>query len=236
MSMLGGFGGGSGMGQGGSPKGSSAIAFVTEREFEREVIQSELPVLIEFTSDRFPACRQVAPEVDAFANEMVGKVKTVKVDIEKAPLLVRELRVQSVPTFMVFAEQRIVDAQMGVLSRKQLRGMVEPFLPRQAGALKARELFELMKQGAVVPVDTRDAAAFARAHIPGAKNMPLEEIEGRLAELYMLAGQPVLYCRAGDKTKELSQKLDEQGVPAAFIEGGFLSWEAEGLGIERGAT
>ena len=50
-------------------------------------------------------------EVDAFAKEMAGKVKTVKVDIEKAPLLVRELRVQSVPTFMVFAEQRIVDAQ-----------------------------------------------------------------------------------------------------------------------------
>lgn len=233
--MQGGFGGG-GMGRGGAPKGApSAITFVTEREFQQEVIQSELPVLIEFTSDRFPACRQVAPEVDAFAKEMAGKVKTVKVDIEKAPLLVRELRVQSVPTFMVFAEQRIVDAQMGVLSRKQLRAMVDPFLPRQAGALKARELFELMKQGAVVPVDTRDAAAFTRAHIPGAKNMPIEEIEGRLAELYMLAGQPVLYCRAGDKTKVLSQKLDEQGVPAAFVEGGFLAWESEGLGIERGS-
>ncbi len=231
MSMLGGFGGGGGAGQGASP---NKIPFVTEREFEREVIRSELPVMIEFTSDRFPACKQVAPEVDAFANEMQGKVKTIKVDIEKAPLLVRELRVQSVPTFMVFAEQRIVDAQMGVLSRKQLRGMVEPYLPRQAGALKARELFELLKQGAVVPVDTRDAAAFARAHIPGAKNMPIEEIEGRLAELYMLAGQPVLYCRAGDKTKDLAQRLDEQGVPAAFVEGGFLGWEAEGLGIERG--
>jgi thioredoxin 1/putative thioredoxin len=111
--------------------------------------------------------------------------------------------------------------------------MVEPFLPRSEGALKARELAELLKQGAVVPVDVRDASAYGRAHLPSAKSMPLEEIESRLAELYMLPGQPVLYDRAGDKTKELAERMAEQGTPVAFLEGGILAWEAEGLKVER---
>ena len=63
--------------------------------------------------------------------------------------------------------------------------------------------------------------------------MPIEEIELRLAELHMLQQQPVLYCRGGDKTKELAAKLAEQGLPVAFLEGGLLAWEAEGLPIER---
>jgi len=106
-------------------------------------------------------------------------------------------------------------------------------MPRAAGALKAAELAQLMKEGAVVPVDTREAAAFGRAHLPGAVNFPLEEIQGRLAELAMLAAQPVVYCRAGDKTKDLAATLAEAGVPVAFLEGGMLAWEAEGLPVER---
>jgi thioredoxin 1/putative thioredoxin len=82
-------------------------------------------------------------------------------------------------------------------------------------------------------VDTREAPAFGRAHVPGAVNLPFEGIQGRLAELHMLAGQPVVYCRSGDKTKELAASLAEQGVQVAFLEGGFLGWESEGLPVER---
>jgi thioredoxin len=217
-----------------APGPATAIPMVTEREFEREVLTSELPVLIEFTADWCAPCKQIAPEVDAFAQEMRGKVKVVKVDIDKAPVLARELRVQSVPTFMVFAQQRIADVAVGAIRKKKMREMVDPFLPRAEGAVKPVELAELLKQRVVVPVDTREAPAFGRAHIPGATNLPLDEIEGRLAELHMLPSRPVVYCRAGDKTKELAERLNEQGLPVAFLEGGFLGWESEGLPIERG--
>jgi len=43
----------------------------------------------------------------------------------------------------------------------------------------------------------------------------------------------VLYCRAGDKTKEMAARLNEQGLPVAFLDGGFLGWESEALPIER---
>lgn len=206
---------------------------VTERDFEQQVLLSEVPVLVEFMLETSAQCQALAPELEAFAKEMAGKIRIVKCDIEKSPMLARQLRLQQVPTFMLFVDQKLGDAQVGPLSRKQLRAMVEPFLPRQEGALKAREVAELLKQGVIVPVDVRDASAYGRAHLPGAKSLPIDEIETRLAELFMLPGQPVLYDRAGEKAKDLVAKMAEAGTELAFLEGGILSWEAEGLPVER---
>jgi thioredoxin 1/putative thioredoxin len=63
--------------------------------------------------------------------------------------------------------------------------------------------------------------------------MPFEEIESRLAELNMLPLPPVLYCRGGDKTKDLAARLAQSGFPVAFLEGGVLGWEAAGFTLER---
>ena len=227
------FGGSRGPGAAGAGGGNGSVPYVTERDFEQQVLLSELPVLVEFSAEWCQPCKAIAPEVESFATEMEGKVRVVKVDIDKSQMLARQLRIQSVPTFMLFVDQRLGDAQVGALDKKQLRAMVEPFLPRQQGALKARELAELLRQGAVSTIDVRDASAYGRAHLPGATSLPATEIESRLAELFMLAGQPVLYDRAGEITKELAAKLTEQGTPVAFLEGGMLSWEAEGLPVER---
>jgi thioredoxin len=218
----------------GTKDDGSGIPTITEREFEREVLASEVPVLIEFTADWCAPCKQIAPDVEAFANEMSGKAKVVKIDIDRAPALARELRVQSVPTFMVFAQQRICDVAVGAIRKAKMLEMIDPFLPRAEGAIKSVELAELMKDGVALAVDTRDKGAFTRAHLPGAVHMPLEEIEGRLAELHMLPARPVVYCRSGDKTKELADRLNQQGLPVAFLEGGILAWESERLPIERG--
>lgn len=210
-----------------------AVPEISEQEFEREVLRSELPVLIEFTNTWSAPCKSVAPEVEAIARELDGKAKVVKVDVDKSKRIAATLRVQAVPMFMVFSRGRPVAADQGVLRRNQLRELIEPHLPRAEGAIRAVELAQLIQQGQVVAVDTREAPAYNRARIPGAANLPLEEIEGRLAELHMLPGAPVVYCRSGDKSKELAAKLAEQGVPVAFLEGGFLAWEAEALPIER---
>ena len=210
-----------------------ALPVVNEQTFETEVLRSELPVLIDFYADWCAPCKTVAPEVEAVARELEGKAKVVKVDIDQSKRIAATLRIQAVPTFMVFHRGRPVAAEQGVVRRQKLRAMLEPFLPRAEGAIRAPELAEALKQGGVVPVDTREAPAFRRAHLPHAVSMPIDEIEGRLAELHMLPGEPVLYCRAGDKAKALADKLAEAGVPIAFLEGGLLSWEAEGFPVER---
>lgn len=209
------------------------LPVVAEQDFEREVLQGELPVFVDFYADWCAPCKTVGPEIEALAHELQGKAKFVKVDIDRSKRIASSLRIQSVPTFMVFLKGRPVAADQGVLRRSQLRELIEPFLPRAEGALRAVELSRGLQIGQVVPVDTREASSFGRAHIPGAVHIPLAEIESRLAELHMLAGEPVLYCRSGDQTQALATKLSDAGVPIAFLEGGFLAWEAEGLSIER---
>lgn len=211
----------------------SAIPFVDERNFEQEVLLSELPVMVDFQADWCGPCKTMAPEFEALSNELSGKAKFVKVDVDRARSLAAQLRIQSVPTTMVFVGGRLANAKAGAMRRQQLRQLIEPFLPRAQGALNAREAAELMRRGQIVFVDTREPQVYGRAHLPGAVNMPLEELRNRLAELHMLPGVPVLYCRSGDKTQALSEELARDGIEVPFLEGGLLSWESEGLPIER---
>jgi thioredoxin 1/putative thioredoxin len=206
-----------------------ALIPVTERNFEVEVLRSELPVLLEFGAEWCGPCKTMAPELQALAQELTGKLKVVTVDVDKAPLLAREFGVQSVPAFVVFAEGRPMGGKVGAMTKKQLRDMVEPALPRAAGALRPEEVNQLLKAGHITLVDTREPAVYNRVHIEGAINLPAEELETRLAELSELANTPVLYCRSGDVTKQLSQKLASQGTPLSYLEGGVLNWEASGF-------
>jgi thioredoxin 1/putative thioredoxin len=210
-----------------------AVQTVTERDFATQVLESEQPVLVEFGAEWCGPCKTVAPELEALSRELEGKAKIATIDIDRSPLIAREMGVRSVPTFFVFAQGRPVGGREGALQRAQLREMLEPFLPRARGALKAKEVAELLRRGQISLVDVREPPVFQRAHIAGAANMPLEEIENRLAELHMLGGAPVLYCRGGDKAKELSERLNEQGIALSFLEGGVLEWEASGFSLER---
>jgi thioredoxin len=209
------------------------VPVINEQDFETEVLRSELPVLIDFYADWCGPCKTVGPEVEALSHELAGKAKFVKVNIDQSKRLATALRIQAVPTLMVFHRGRPVAAEQGAIRKARMRDMLDPFLPRAEGAIKAMELAQLLRRGGVVPVDTREAAVYGRAHIPGAVHMPLEEIESRIAELYMLPGEPVLYCRSGDKTKLLAESLAKNEVSVTFLETGFLGWEAEGLPIER---
>jgi thioredoxin 1/putative thioredoxin len=212
---------------------NDSIPTVDERNFEEEVLLCELSVMVDFMATWCGPCKTMAPEFEALARELEGKAKLVKVDIDRSPALAGQLRIQSVPTTMVFAGGRLVNGKVGAMRKAQLMQLIEPFLPRAQGALSPVEAAQLLQQGQIVLVDTREAPVYARAHLPGAVNMPLEEIRGRLAELHMLAGVPVLYCRGGDKSKALAEELANDGIGVGFLEGGVLGWEAEGLPVDR---
>jgi thioredoxin 1/putative thioredoxin len=211
----------------------SLIVRANESTFDAEVIESELPVLVEFGAEWCQPCKQMAPELEALAKELEGKARIVAVDVDESPMLARSLRVQSVPMFYVFAGGRPVDGAVGALPRKQLAQMLEKHLPRPEGAIKAPELAQLIRAGRAVAVDVREAAAYGRARVPGAKNFPAETIGERLGELFMLGAMPILYCRGGAVSEEAAKKLIEAEVPVGYLEGGFLAWEASGLPVER---
>jgi len=212
---------------------ASPIPYVTEQTFEKEVLQTELPVLIEFSAVWCAPCKQVEPDVIALMHELEGKAKVFKIDVDKSPVLAQEMQIKSVPTFMVVKGGRVAAAQPGAMRRQQLRALIEPFLPRSESAVRVEEFLKLAQSGRVVAVDTRDANSFGRAHIPGAVNLPLEEVEQKIDVIASTGRVPVLYDRGGTQTKEIAEKLAEQGYPVAFLEGGFLAWEVAGQPIER---
>src|SRR5882672_34055 len=117
-----------------------AIPVIEERDFERDVLRSKLPVLVDFYADWCGPCKTMEPEVNAIAHELEGKAKVVKVNIDQSKMLAKSLRIQSVPTVMVFHGGRPVAADVGAQQRNQLRHMLEPFLPRPEGALRAAEV------------------------------------------------------------------------------------------------
>jgi thioredoxin 1/putative thioredoxin len=196
-------------------------------------MRSKVPVLVEFGAEWCGPCKLVAPELKALATELDGKAKIVTVDIDRSPVLARELGVQAVPTFVVFDKGRPVNAQSGALKKAQLLAMIEPLMPRPAGSVKPEEVAPLLARRQVVLIDTREKAVYDRVHLPAAVHIPINELETRVAELHMLPAAPVLYCRSGELTKELASKLAASGSPVSYLEGGVLAWEAAGLPVER---
>jgi thioredoxin 1 len=83
-------------------------------------------------------------------------------------------------------------------------------------------------------VDIRDAASYGRYRIPSAIHVPANELATRVHELQPFDGRiRVLYGRS-EEAKDWSEKLQADGVQVGFLAGGFLHWEAAGLGVERG--
>jgi thioredoxin 1 len=81
---------------------SKNVRSFNEINFEDEVLKSDVPVLVDFTATWCGPCKALAPIVDKVADELEGKVKVGKLDIDESPNLASKYGVRSVPTVMVF--------------------------------------------------------------------------------------------------------------------------------------
>ncbi|HET8935534.1 MAG TPA: thioredoxin domain-containing protein [Polyangiales bacterium] len=211
------------------------IPLVSEQDFEREVLRAEVPVLVDLFADWCQPCKQLTPILEQIGNELSGKLKIIRVDVEKSPLLARSFRVQSIPMLVLIAQGRPVDQVVGLVDKKTILEMVQPFLPTAADEIAPKDLQQLIALKRVVPVDVRDAAAFARYRIPGAINLPKEDLLTRARELAPTDGRlRVLYGRTSDDAKSLAEAVRNAGIEVAYLVGGFLHWEADGGEVERG--
>jgi len=212
-----------------------ALQLVNEAEFEREVLRAELPVLVDLYADWCQPCKQLEPTLNELATELAGKVKLVRVNVDHSPRIAAAFRVQSIPMLVLLQGGRPVDQLMGMVDKKTILQMLAPVMPQAPDEVPPQQLAELLKTGQVLAVDVRDPSAYGRYRIPGAINVPASEALERKADLQPSDGRVrVLYGRGGDEGKELAAKLREAGVPVAFLAGGFLHWEAEGLEVQRG--
>jgi thioredoxin 1 len=211
------------------------VGIVNEQDFEQQVLRSELPVLVDLYADWCQPCKQLEPILRQLADELSGKLKIVRTDVDKNPTLARAFKVQSIPMLVLIKDGRPVDQIVGLADKKTILAMVQPVLPVNAQEVAPKDLAALLQARRAVAVDLRDASTFGRYRIPGALHVPAAELIARVAELKPSDGRVrVLYGRSTDEAKELAAKARDAGVQVGYLNGGFLHWEAEGLGVERG--
>ena len=104
-----------------------AIEIKTET-FDEIVLQSEIPVLVDFWAPWCGPCRMVGPIVEEVAEEMVGKVKVCKINVDNEPALAMKYSVMTIPTLMVFKNGEIADKTVGAMGKEDLVDFIEKSL------------------------------------------------------------------------------------------------------------
>lgn len=101
---------------------------VSDANFEAEVLQSELPVLVDFWAPWCGPCNMVAPIVEEIASEYAGKLKVCKVNVDEAPGVSGKYGIRGIPTLMVFKGGEEVDQQVGVVPKDALVAKITPYI------------------------------------------------------------------------------------------------------------
>jgi thioredoxin 1 len=103
---------------------SDKVFVLSDANFDREVLQSDLPVLVDFWATWCSPCKAIAPLVDAMADEYAGKIKVGKVNVDENPATPGKYGVRGIPTLILFKGGVIVDQIVGAIPRSQLEALI----------------------------------------------------------------------------------------------------------------
>jgi len=101
---------------------------VNEQDFETQVLQSDQPVLIEFTADWCPPCKMLAPIVNELASKYEGKLRVGLLDSDSNPATVQRYGVMGLPTLILFVDGTPVERIVGYVPRQRIESQITPHL------------------------------------------------------------------------------------------------------------
>jgi thioredoxin len=104
---------------------SSEPININEESFERAVVQSPVPVLVDFWAPWCGPCKMIAPLLDEIAHENAGTLRVAKVNVDDNPSVAARFGVRCVPTFLVFADGQLKNTVIGLTSKQNLLSKVD---------------------------------------------------------------------------------------------------------------
>ncbi len=104
---------------------------ITAADFDTEVLQSDLPVLIDLWAPWCGPCVMVAPIVDKIAERYAGRIKVGRLNIDEAPQIAMRYGVRAIPTFLIFKDGEVAERGIGLQPEEQLAAVVDRVLPSQ---------------------------------------------------------------------------------------------------------
>jgi thioredoxin 1 len=106
----------------------SSLVHVNDKNFSSEVLNSDLPVLVEFWATWCGPCRSISPIVEALAKEFSGRVKVTKLNVDESPATPSQYGVRGIPTLILFKSGKILDQIIGSVPKTRLKALIEKAL------------------------------------------------------------------------------------------------------------
>lgn len=101
---------------------------VNDGNFEQEVLEADIPVLVDFWAEWCMPCLMVAPVVEEMAKEYQGKLKVCKLNVDEAPSIASGYGIMSIPSLVIFKKGKAVDKVVGALPKSELEKAIKPHL------------------------------------------------------------------------------------------------------------
>lgn len=100
----------------------------TTADFQKEVLESDIPVLVDFYADWCGPCKMMSPVLDQLSAELEGKIKIGKVNVDDDPELAGQYKVMSIPNFVLIKNGRVVDQVIGAVPKAQMLSKIQAAL------------------------------------------------------------------------------------------------------------
>ncbi len=104
---------------------SGNIVYLSDDSFEEEVLNADIPVLVDYWADWCGPCKMIAPILDEIAEEYKGKVKVAKLNIDENPATPPKYGIRGIPTLMLFKNGNVEATKVGAVSKSQLTAFLD---------------------------------------------------------------------------------------------------------------
>jgi len=101
---------------------------VNEQNFDEKVLQSEVPVLVDFSAEWCAPCKIMGPILDEVAKEMEGKCHVATINVDEAQILAGKYNIMAIPNMMIFKNGKVAEQITGAMAKEQLLAKINPHL------------------------------------------------------------------------------------------------------------